>query len=82
MRTTYYTHKSVDGPQPAVALMPYESVFEKIRRSDPAVRLRTLYAFDTYAEHGADEKIRISDFAELCDQIAAFGAEVGPHLSR
>ncbi len=70
MRTTYYTHRPVDGPQPAVALMPYETVFEKIRRSDPAVALRSIMAFDSYCEHGADETLRISDFPGLCEAVA------------
>ena len=70
MRTTYYTHKPIDGPQPAVALMPYETVFDQIKKADPKAVLRTIYAFDSYCEHGADEKRRIADFPGLCDQIA------------
>lgn len=70
MRTSYYTHRPVEGPQPATALMPYETIFDKIRKIDPAVMLRTIYAFETYAEHSADENLRISEFPELCDRLA------------
>ncbi len=70
MRTSYYTKRPVEGPQPAVALMPYETVFEKIRRSDPEVALRSIMGFDSYCEHGADETLRISNFPELCERIA------------
>lgn len=70
MRTTYYTNRPVEGPQPAVALMPYETVFEKIRKSDPGVALRTVMSFDSYCEHGADENLRIADFPGLCGKIA------------
>ncbi|MGI6238326.1 MAG: alkaline phosphatase family protein [Christensenellales bacterium] len=70
MRTTFYTNKPVDGPQPAVHLMPYETIFDKIKKSDPGAVLRTIYAFDSYCEHGADERIRVSSFAGVCDRIA------------
>lgn len=70
MRTSYHTRRPIEGPQPAVQLMPYETVFDKIKRAAPDIMLRTLYAFDSYCEHGADEKIRISDFSDLCHRIA------------
>ncbi len=75
MRTTYYAHRPIEGPQPAVALMPYETVFEQIRKSDPGVALQSIMAFDSYCEHGADETLRIADFAGLCDQVAAIAAK-------
>lgn len=70
MRTSYYTNRPIEGAQPSVALMPYETVFDKIKKSAPEVVLRTIYAFDSYCEHGADEKIRIADFPGLCARVA------------
>lgn len=66
-RSTYYTNKAIDGPQPAVALMPFETVFDRIRRASPEVVCRTQYAFDTYCAHGAHQNLRIGSFRELCD---------------
>lgn len=65
-RRTYYTGKTVDGPQPAPSLMPFETVFEKIRASAPDVITRTQYAFDSYSEHGAHEKMRVSSLSDIC----------------
>ena len=70
MRTTFYTKKSVDGPHAASTLMPFESVFEKIRKASPDVVTRTHYAFDSYDEHGAHEKIRVSSFHDICESLA------------
>lgn len=69
MRSTYYTGKPIDGPQPAPALMPFETVFERIKKARPDVVTRSQYAFDTYVDHGADEHLRIGSFAELCDNL-------------
>lgn len=70
LQKTYYTEKTVDGPHPAATLMPYQSVFEKIRESSKDVVLRTIYAFDSYSEKGADEKLRAHTFEEGCRHLA------------
>lgn len=72
MRSTYYTGKPIDGPQPAPALMPFETVFERIKKARPDVVTRSQYAFDTYVDHGAYEHLRIGSFAELCDNLVRF----------
>lgn len=69
-RTTFYTGKNVDGPQAAPCLMPFETVFEKIRASQPEVVTRTQYAFDSYSAHGAHENLIISSFADICENQA------------
>lgn len=69
MRSTYYTGRPIAGPQPAPTLMPFETVFEKIKRARPDVVTRSQYAFDTYSDHGVGERLRIGSFAELCDNL-------------
>lgn len=81
MRTTYYTGKSIDGPQPALALMPFETVFEKIKRARPDLVTRSQYAFDTYTDHGAGEHLRIGSFADLCDNLARISRTDGPSFT-
>lgn len=81
MRTTYYTGKSIDGPQPAPALMPFETVFEKIKRARPDLVTRSQYAFDTYTDHGAGEHLRIVSFADLCDNLARISRTDGPSFT-
>ena len=66
-RNTYYTNQPIKGPQPAVALMPFDTVFDRIRRASPEIVCRTQYAFDAYCVHGAHENLRVSTFRELCD---------------
>ena len=70
MRTTFYTGKPVDGPQPAPHLMPFETVFEKIKAVRPELVTRSQYGFDTYSDHGADIRLRIGSFADICDNLA------------
>lgn len=81
MRTTYYTGRPIDGPQPAPALMPFETVFEKIKRARPDVITRSQYAFDTYTDHGAGEQLRIGSFAELCDNLVRISRTDGPSFT-
>ena len=69
LRKTFYTGREIDGPSPAMSLMPYESVFEQIRRTHPEVKTCTQYAFPTYAEHGAEVNLRISTLHQLCENI-------------
>ncbi len=70
MRTTYYTGKPVDGPHAASHLMPFETVFEKIKAASPHIITRSQYGFDTYSDHGADVKLRVGSFADICDNLA------------
>lgn len=65
-RATYYTEKSVDGPFPAGELIPYETVFERMKG---ACDTHVLYAFDSYSEHGADFRHRVSSFAEVTNTL-------------
>lgn len=70
MRSTYYTHKSVEGPHAADSLMSFETVFEVLRSCAPDVVTRTQYAFDSYGERGAHERLRINSFSDICDNQA------------
>jgi len=70
MRNTFYTGKPVDGPQPAPALMPFETVFEKIKAVRSDVVTRSQYGFDTYSDHGADVKYRVHSFSDICDNLS------------
>ena len=81
LRKTFYTGKDIDGPQPATALMPYESIFEKIRRGRPEVKTITQYAFPTYAEHGAEVNLRFSTLHQLCENIRNIAREPRPTFS-
>ena len=70
MRTTFYTGKSVDGPQPAAHLMPFETVFERIKKASPHIATFSQYGFDTYSDHGVDTRLRVGSFADICDNIS------------
>ena len=81
MRTTHYTGKPIDGPQPAPTLMPFETVFEKIKKARPDVVTRSQYAFDTYADHGVGERLRIGSFSDLCGNLARISGTDGPSFT-
>lgn len=66
---TYYTEREVAGPEVGPALMPFETIIEKIRSAYPSVKTFTQYAFPNYAEKGAHVNIRISDFQGLCANL-------------
>ena len=77
MRTTYYTGKPVDGPQPATHLMPFETVFDRIKKTSPHIAAFSQYGFDTYSDHGADTKLRVGSFADICDNISRISRSDG-----
>ena len=81
MRNTYYTHKPIDGPQPAPALMPYETVFDKIKKASPDVVTNSQYGFDTYSDHGAEVKYRVHSFADICDNLARISRTGAPSFT-
>ena len=65
-RTDYYTGHTLGGPFPAGELIPYETVFERMRG---VCGTHTLYAFDSYSEHGADFRHRVSSFADVLQTL-------------
>ena len=64
----YYTGKSVDGPYPAGELIPYETVFDRLKG---LCETHTLYAFDSYSEHGVDMRHRVSSFEDVARTLEA-----------
>ena len=81
MRNTFYTGKPIDGPQPAPTLMPFETVFEKIKAARPDVITRSQYGFDTYSDHGAEVKYRVHSFADICDNLARISRTPDPSFT-
>ena len=81
MRNTFYTGKPIDGPQPAPALMPFETVFEKIKAFQPDIITRSQYAFDTYSDHGADVKYRVHSFSDICDNLVRISRTPDPSFT-
>ena len=81
MRNTFYTGKPIDGPQPAPALMPFETVFEKIKAARPDVITRSQYGFDTYTDHGVDVKYRVHSFCDICDNLARIARTPDPSFT-
>ena len=69
MGTNYYSGQRIPGPSPAPALLPYETVFEQIRRADPSVKLHALCAFPAYFERGADFSHRVNSFDQACAEL-------------
>ena len=65
-RTDYYTGHTLGGPFPAGELIPYETVFERMKG---VCGTHTLYAFDSYSEHGADFRHRVSSFADVLQTL-------------
>ena len=53
-RTDYYTGHTLGGPFPAGELIPYETVFERMKG---VCGTHTLYAFDSYSERYANEML-------------------------
>lgn len=74
-KSAYYTEKPVDGPHPSATLMPYASVFDRVKKAAPEVKLRTICGFDSYSEKGADEKLRAHTFDEVCRHLEAIARQ-------
>lgn len=69
LSTGYYTGHRMPGPPPAAALLPYETLFEKIRRARPSVALHALCGFPAFFERGADCTHRVSNFDQACASL-------------
>lgn len=77
-RKAYYTGKSVDGPYPAAELIPYQTVFDRLKGR---CHTHTLYAFDSYSEHGADFRHRVSSFEDVARVLEAISRGDGPSFT-
>ncbi|HIS02480.1 MAG TPA: alkaline phosphatase family protein [Candidatus Pullichristensenella avicola] len=77
-RTAYYTGNTLEGPFPAGLLIPYETVFERMKG---ACDTHVLYAFDSYCEHGADFRHRVSSFADVLNVLRMISQGDGPSFT-
>lgn len=62
LRNGYYTPVRFDGQLPGARLMPYETVFDRLKG---VCRTHAIYAFDSYSEHGADLRHRVATFEDV-----------------